>query len=108
MESEYSSEAIAGFSSRWWYGVAAVPLLVGVSYALIFVIKGTMGAMESNDVALLTNVSSAFTLLLVFVLNLGLVLAFAVSLVMDFRVIRNSEIEWTPSWGARESRSYTY
>lgn len=96
---EETSNASSEVSSRWWYGVAVMPLLVFISYVLIFVIRGTREAIPSSDVALIANVSSAFTLLFVFFLNILLVLVFAVSLLMDIRTIRKSRSEWTPSWG---------
>lgn len=85
-------------TSRWWYGVAALPVLAILLYLLAFIVIGTRNAMTTSDPALILNVLGAFGVFVVGLIILLLTVLFSASLLLDIRTIRKSPSEWSPSW----------
>jgi hypothetical protein len=100
----------AGVDSRWWYGVAAVPL-----YFLVTLVGGVVGAMLFLFAGLLDVAGfgglasfSAFVLVagiaaLFGLVGVGVAVVFPVALYVDARAIERLDGEWTPDpvlWGA--------
>jgi uncharacterized membrane protein len=82
--------------SRWWYGIATVPVVAFTAFVLAVVFKATEAYIQSNGFALAGHVAGAFGILIVVIVSFFIVPLFTVSLLMDVRKIRREEGGWKP------------